>query len=325
MLEGFETNNVFVNSMRMEVLASYEGFEPPVSSEAALEEMRSIITTDQPCTPEDIELLELQEQCWEQLQRDSAYGALGKIFEEIFQGSYSEAYWQLSGPEKAKILSLAAMASRPGSHTDWILIELLKNGDVNTLPVFRHFATRLDPDTSVPQDMIGAFVAAIRGCARWSEAPPVYSDTSSKDHLAWGAVGEILFWTLRASGTQDSQRRIEDLWRFVQTECAMALPEIIHNLEHSQWRFDKESPPVDLVEIFPNQVRPILHEAVPNRRVLTSLFRHGGSFDSRVFQNVISDLGRIGDADSVIALKEILEDPEWGKFAVSAVRAISSK
>ena len=36
-------------------------------------------------------------------------------------------------------------------------------------------------------------------------------------------------------------------------------------------------------------------------------------------------IGRIGDADSVIALKEILEDPEWGKFAVSAVRAISSK
>jgi hypothetical protein len=173
--------------------------------------------------------------------------------------------------------------------------------------------------------MIGAFVAAVRGCARWSEAPPVYSDTSSKDHLAWGAVGEILFWTLRASGTQDSQRRIEDLWLFVQTECAMALPEIIHNLEQSQWRFDKESPPVDLIEIFPNQVRPILHEAIPNRRALTSLFRHGGSFDSRVFQNVISDLGRIGDANSVIALKEILEDQEWGKFAVSAVRAISSK
>jgi Nuclease-related domain len=324
-LEGFETNNVFVNSMRMEVLASYEGFEPPVSSESALEEMRSIITTDQPSTPEDIELLELQEQSWEQFQRDRAYGALGKIFEDIFQGSYSEAYWQLSGPEKAKILSLAAMASRPGFHTGWILIELLKNGDVNALPVFRYFASRLDPDTSVPQDMIGAFIAAVRGCARWSEAPPVYSDRSSKDHLAWGAVGEIMFWTLRASGTQDSRRRIEDLWRFVQTECVMALPEILHNLEHSQWRFDKESPPIDLVEIFPDRVRPLLHEAIPNRRALSSLFRHGGSFDSRVFQNVISDLGRIGDADSITALKEILEDPEWGTFAVSAVRAISSK
>jgi len=324
-LEGFETNNMFVNSLRMEVLATYEGFEPPVSAEAALDEIRSIIAIDHPSSLEDLELLELQEQSWEQFRRDRAYGALGRIFEDIFQGSYSEAYWQLSAPEKAKILSLAAMASRPGFHTDWILIELLKNGDANALPVFRHFASQLDSDTSVPQDMIGAFIAGVRGSARWSETPPVYSDTSSKDHLAWAAVGEILFWTLRASGSQDSRSRIADLWKILQRECAMALPDILHNLQHSQWRFDEESPPIDLVEIFSGQVRPILHEAIPNRRVLTSIFRHGGSFDSCVFQNVISDLGRIGNADSINALNEILEDSEWGRFAVAAVHAIRAK
>jgi hypothetical protein len=323
-LEGFKTNNVFVDGLRMEVLATYEGFDPPVSSEAALDEMMSIIATDQPPSPEDLELLEPQ-QTWEQFQRDRAYGALGKIFEDIFQGSYSEAFWQLSAPEKAKILSLAAMASRPGFHTDWILIELLKNGDGEALPVFRHFASQLDPDTSGPQDMIRAFLAGVRGCARWSETPSVYSDTSSRDHLAWGAIGEILFWTLRASDSRDSRKRIEDLWRFVQNECAMALPDILHNLAHSQWRFDKDLPSVDLVELFPNEIRPILHEAIPHRLVLSSLFRHGGSFDRSVFQNVLADLGRIGNADSITALNVILEDPECGKFAVAAVRAIRSR
>jgi hypothetical protein len=323
-LEGFKTNNVFVDGLRMEVLAAYEGFEPPVSSEAALDEMMSIIATDQPPSPEDLELLEPQ-QTWEQFQRDRAYGALGKIFEDIFQGSYSEAFWQLSAPEKAKILSLAAMASRPGFHTDWILIELLKNGDGEALPVFRHFASRLDPDTSCAQDMIRAFLAGVRGCARWSETPPDYSDTSSRDHLAWGAIGGILFRTLHASDSQDSRKRIEDLWRFVQSECAMALPDILHNLAHSQWRFDQDLPSVDLVELFPDEIRPILHEAIPNRRVLTSLFRHGGSFDRSVFQNVLANLGRIGNTDSITALNVILEDPEWGKFAVAAVRAIRSR
>jgi hypothetical protein len=324
-LEGFETNNVFVDGLRMEVLATYEGFEPPISSETALDEMRSIIATDRPASPEDLELLELQQQSWEQFQRDRAYGALGKIFEDIFQGSYSDAYWQLSAPEKAKILSLAAMASRPGFHTDWIVIELLKNGDAGALPVFRHFASRLDPDTSVPQDMIGAFIAGVRGCARWSGTPPVYSDTTSRDHLAWGAIEEILFWALRASGSQESREKIEGLWRFIQNECAMALPDILHNLEHSQWRFDKELPPIDLVELFPDQIRPILDEAIPHRRALSSLFRHGGSSDRSVFQNALADLGQIGNADSITALKEILEDSEWGKFAVAAVRAIRSK
>jgi hypothetical protein len=323
-LNGFETKNIFINSMVVEVLAMYEGFEPPVSPDAALEEISSIVDTDQPPSPEDLKLLEPQ-QTWEQFQRDRAYDALGKIFEDIFQGSYFSAYSQLSVPEKARILSLAAMASRPGFHTDWILIELLNHGDANALPVFRHFASRLDRDTSVPQDMIGAYLAGVRGCARWSEAPPVYLDTSSKDHLAWGAVGEILFWTLRALESQDSRRRIEDLWHILRKECAMALPDILHNLQHSQWRFDKGSPPIDLVEICPDQVRPILHEAIPNRRGLTSLFRHGGSVDSRVFQNVISDLGRIGDEASITALNQILDDSEWGRFAVAAVHAIRAK
>jgi hypothetical protein len=323
-LRSFETKNIFINSMLVEVLAAYECFEPPVSPDAALEEMSSIIDTDRPPNPEDLELLESQ-QTWEQFQRDRAYGALGKIFEDIFQGSYFQAYSQLSEPEKARILSLAALASRPGFHTDWILIELLNHGDANALPVFRHFASRLDPDTSVPQDMISAYLSAVRACARWSEAPPVYFDSSSKDHLAWGTVGEILFWTLRASESQDSRTRIEDLWHILREECAMALPDILHNLQHSQWRFEKESPAVDLVKVFPDQVRPILHEAIPNRRGLTSLFHHGGSIDSRVFQNVISDLGRIGDAASITVLDQILDDSEWGRFAVAAVHAIRAR
>jgi hypothetical protein len=323
-LKGFETKNIFISRMLVEVLAAYGCFEPPVCPDAAIEEMSSIIDTGRPPRPEDLELLEPQ-QTWEQFQRDRAYGALGKIFEDIFQGSYFQAYSQLSVSEKARILSLAAMGSRPGFHTDWILIELLNHGDANALPVFRHFASRLEPDTSVPQDMIAAYLAAVRGCARWSEAPPVYFDGSSKDHLAWGTVGEILFWTLRASESQVSRTRIEDLWHILREECAMALPDILHNLKHSQWRFEKESPAVDLVKVFPDQVRPILHEAIPNRRGLTSLFHHGGSIDSRVVQNVISDLGRIGDAASITVLDQILDDSEWGPFAVAAVHAIRAR
>lgn len=323
-LNSFETKNMFISSMLVEVLAAYECFEPPVSPDAALEEMISIIDTDRPPSPDDLALLEPQ-QTWEQFQRDRAYDALGKIFEDVFQGSYSQAYSQLPVTEKARVLSLAAMASRPGLYTDWILIELLNHGDANALPVFRHFALRLDPATSFPQDMIAAYLAGVRGCARWSEVPPVYCDTNSKDHLAWGAVGEILFWTLRASESQDYRRRIEDLWHIIREECALAFPDILHNLQHSQWRFDKESLPIDLVAIFRDQVRPILHEAIPNCRGLTSLFRHGGSADPRVFQNVISDLGRIGDAASITALDPILDDSEWGRFAVAAVHAIRAK
>ena len=48
-LQGFETKDVLVNTEILEALAGYEGFEPPVSEDAALTEMRNLIeATDEP-------------------------------------------------------------------------------------------------------------------------------------------------------------------------------------------------------------------------------------------------------------------------------------
>ena len=136
LLQSFETRDPLVNTEILEALAGYDGFDPPVSAGDALTEMRDLVeATDVPTTEQD-ECARLFETTWPQYRRGAAYGVLSKIFEDIFMGAYSQAYSQLSQEQRKKLLELAAMSSRPGSHIGWILWELLPISDAETLPIF---------------------------------------------------------------------------------------------------------------------------------------------------------------------------------------------
>ncbi len=134
MLEGFETDDIVVNSTRLETLASYDGLEPLVSLEWALSQMRSVIAPEAADDPAVVELAELYGNSPSQYLAEQAYGYLGNIFEEIFQGVYWEAYSKLSEEEKRDILCLAAKSRDPSFYAEWILRELFQYGGKQALP-----------------------------------------------------------------------------------------------------------------------------------------------------------------------------------------------
>ena len=156
LLQGFETNDILVNTEILEALAGYDGFEPPVSTEDASTEMRDLIEAGDEPTFEQAETARILETTWPQYRRDAAYGVLGKIFEDIFMGKYFEAYGELPLAQRKKLLELAAMSSHPGSYLDWILWELLAISDAESLFIFHRFAMELDDKTSCTQDVVGA-------------------------------------------------------------------------------------------------------------------------------------------------------------------------
>lgn len=88
LLQSFETKDILVNTEILEALAAYDGFEPPVSAEDALTEMRDLVEAEDEPTAEQAESARLFETTWPQYRRDAAYGVLGKIFEDIFMGKW---------------------------------------------------------------------------------------------------------------------------------------------------------------------------------------------------------------------------------------------
>jgi hypothetical protein len=320
LLQSFETKNVLVNTEILEALAGYDGFDPPVSADDALTEMRDLIeATDDP-TAEQAECACLFETTWPQYRRDAAYGALGKIFEDIFMGAYSEAYRALPDDQRKKLLELAAMTSRPGFHIDWVLWELLAVSDAESIPIFHRFATELDEESACTQEVVGAFLASIRGYARFSDQPPLIREGANTDRLAWAIIGSILFWWMKEAELSGRVGAISAGWQRLSEEMSVCFPDILQKINESQWLHKEHS--INLAHLFPEQIRPLLEAAIRDRKTLTSLFRHGGSADERVLQTVVRTLEEVGNDGSVAVLQDLTEDPTFGKSAVQAIQAV---
>lgn len=320
LLQSFETRDPLVSTEILEALAGYDGFDPPVPADDALTEMRNlVVATDVPTTEQD-ECSRLFETTWPQYRRDAAYGVVSKIFEDIFMGAYSQAYSQLSQEHRKKLLELAAMSSRPGSHIGWIMSELLPISDAGTLPIFHRFATELDDENPVTQDIVAAFLASVRGYSRFNEQPPRVPSGASDDRKAWFTVSSILFWWMKAHNGYGVSENIALSWKVLSEELSFCFPDILQKINESQWHNKDHF--INLASIFPEQVRPLLETALRNRKSLTSLFHHGGSSDERVLQTVIQTLEVIGNENSIPSLESLTEDSGFGKQAVQTIHAI---
>jgi hypothetical protein len=173
MLESFHTNDIFVSTSVLEALLAYDGLEPPISADATLSEMRAVIDPDAASDPPIIESASVTGVSVQRFLSDQAYSLLGRIFEDVFQGAYYEAYSELSDEEKGTILNVAANCSTPGFHTGWVLRELLRYGGERAVAVYERFAAGPDRDSFSPQEAAEAFALGVEGCARWGSARPM--------------------------------------------------------------------------------------------------------------------------------------------------------
>jgi hypothetical protein len=320
LLQSFETNDILVNTELLEALAAYDGYDRPVSTESAYQEMIELIEASDEPTPAQKEMADAYTTTWARYRRDAAEGCLGKIFESVFQNAYYEAYEMLTGAQKKSILELAAMAERYGFNAGWILGRLLPLSDTSTIPVFLRCITEIDARTSVPQETVGAFLLAIRGFARFHDSPPEVPDSAAGDKRAWGVIASVLFWWLQGV---DGRDEIAKGWETMSSELMLCVPDILQKIGESQWHLEGE--PIQLEKTFPEFLRPILEFCVQRTTEFTSLFNYGGSRDNRVVEKVIHTLEKIGNRKSIAALNSISEHAIYGRDAINAIQSIRSR
>jgi hypothetical protein len=322
MLGSFETDDIGVNTALLEALACYGGLDLPVSLETAVSEMKSVITLNATTDPAVIQIAELCEVSPDQYIADQAYSHLSRIFEDVFQGVYFDAYSELSEEEKGNILCLAAKASKPGFHTGWVLRELFQHAREHGLPVYEHFAMGVDGESFSPQESVAAFALGVEGCARWGGALPPYQQDQTPEKRAWQTVGEILLLVLRGDLRP---ALLNQLWARFTGPVALSAADVFYQLNHSQWRVGDRLCAVDLVVTFAQEVRPILEHCLEHREHLPSIFRHVGSRDPSVIRFLIHSLGAIGDSKSLPKLTSLADDTKFGRDALSAIVALQKR
>jgi hypothetical protein len=318
-LESFDSNNIMLNTALIETLSAYDFVEPPVSVEAALDEMKAVIPETAADDPALAERALLGEVSPEQFLADRAYSLLSNIFEDVFQGVYCEAYNSLGKDEKRAILCRAANASRPGMFTDWVLRELLQYGGESALPIYQRFASVPDGQSFCPQESVAAFVLGVYGCAKQGGTLPAFSSDASADVQAWRTIGEILFSCVLNNPVRD------EIWDRLTGPVRVAAADVLYMLQHSQWRAGAEPTAIDLVTRYPEQIRPILDDCLRHRSSLSSIFQYGGSRDPNVLRFVITALGSIGDEGSASILTALADDPSFGRDVIAALESIHSR
>jgi hypothetical protein len=304
------SKNIFLSSTILDTMNMLGALEVLVTPEAALTEMREVLQSAASGA-------ETNELC------QSALGILSNIFEDIFQGAYSDAYTALDPTERVRLLILASRAESTPSNICWILQELIRLDASDALPDFERFAVGVVSDTSFPQESVGAFVLGICGSARFGGPPPRQETACSPDELAWGEIAQVLYRRFQSEAGA-AEPNPDSCWETVRSQAPLAVADVLYQLSHGHYLFEDELKSIDLLSEFPRQVRQLLEFSLENRSQLTSIFMWGGAKDSRLIRFVISSLGRLGAASSLGPLKAVGEDPEFGADAIAAIDKINS-
>lgn len=315
-LDSIEANDLILSSMIVEAQSHFETIEAPVSSDDALAQMRATIEWNVPD--------ELRDAFGDDSQHGMAYSLLSRIFEDVFQGAYWNAYYVLSEDERFQILTLAAGASNRGFHGSWIITELCLLDKIEALPAFRKGATAINLQSSFPQDETAVFVMSLYGFARYAEAPPTRSVPTSALERAWFVIADALFWAFHDEARHAHTRGAEVLAQ-LDGEALLAAASVLSDL-HSA----RSCMILDIknfrafVDVWPEVACKIAMHGITYRDRIGALMKHPAlSRDVPGF--LVKTLGEIGDASAIPVLRSAMDDALIGRASIAAIRAIEAR
>jgi hypothetical protein len=308
----------------LETLAVYDALQLDIDAESAAREMRALI---QPGVFDSDELratAELLQVRPEAFLAGQARSCIDRIFEDVFQGIYWDAYAELSSAEKFDLLTLALSdGDRDGMFLEWMLRELINQGDPRAVTTCRRFALEVQAGSSFPQAATAAYVLGIEGCARWDEVPVERPPTSEPVQVAWYTLGDILFWLHKdKSAHRDT---IASLWQRFDGPALIAAGDVLFQVSKSSWFLSSAIDDLDLAVLFPSDVKRIVEGCLGHEGILPSVFSFPTVFDERLVTFLIKTLGRCGDSGSLSILKVYAEIERFGSGAIDAIESIQQR
>jgi Nuclease-related domain len=330
LLERLPTNNPMRNTVILETLAAFGFLEPPVTIEEALEEIQSVINPDKAALDEFLAVARewKVEYTSDELLNQRADAIVGKMFEDVFLGTYYEAFEQLTPADQARLLSRAALVDQTGIFSDWTLLRLVELGDECAIPAFVRRATHIETDTVSKDDAASAYFVAIIGCAQFFDLPPQLETLATPNELAWQAVGELLFWHCKHGiDLVELTERAEAVWMKLETELQLAaIDPLAHLARCDARRSGARDTIAGFFEANTERMRSLLEHALVNRERLTTIFERTGAWATWEFVDfVIGQLGSTGTDESLALLRRYVDDPAIGNAVMDAIHSIERR
>ncbi len=323
-LERFDKSDPVVNTTLLEILGCYGAIDPLVPHEIALHELRRLVAPDAEFEAEITKRLGQQGNSdRDAIIAEFAYSSIARIFEGVFQGVYSDAYESLTYDEKVQVLCAAGMRREGfGFATDWILAELARLRDPRSLPVFLKFGATFNLKNPFVHESVSSYIISMIACANFLKEPPEHYGADTAIERAWYLVGCICFWNARLEiDSGAAVQKIRELWTEARGSLAPAMPDVLYHVTGTLMT-EMLSRSVNLVSIYPNEVRGVLEEALNRRDEISTLIGRAESFKNERIKSTIELLGKIGSDSTVLLLQKLVDHRKFGYSAVDSIREI---
>jgi hypothetical protein len=256
--------------------------------------------------------------------RTLAYEVVASQFEHIIAAPYVEAIGSLPSGQRTALYTLASLGSPTyGAWNDVLLLDLAGSGDRTALPALQRWATRLDSNNPVVQEVVTCYVLAIQGCAQFMTEPPELADSQDGDRAAWGCYGAIIFWMNKPGlTTAESRDKALPYWEQLNSALRPAAADPLIRLRTATLAHPGKRTPViqQVLTAFPDEIRPILEWSLQHHTVLTSIFT---GFHEDHLNHIVKMLAVVGNAATADLLHAYIDHLQLGNSVIATIKALT--
>lgn len=298
-IEALSTNNIMLNSARLEALSALGSVQPA--------------NTEQDIAAEIAATLSMR---GDALANKRAYGIVSSQFESDIVGPYYEVVSTLPPEQRLQLLAMALDGCEYGWTTDTFILDEIKDLAVPEVrDAVSRYVARFNPDESFsPQEAMHATMRAITLLTR--AGLPVPESSGGTRDPAWQSAMELMS---AAAGNDDGV--FADMWERFAAEHHDSVASFVGKLKGVR-RMNEGGALLERLEgAMPQVAVDALVDALEHPARVHSI--GGRDFDLR--RDVVAKLAEVGDRRAAGVLRRFSDDPEIGREAAEAVRAIEAR
>jgi hypothetical protein len=298
-IEAMSTDDIMLNSARLEALGALGGVQPANTKEDIAAEIEATLSMK-----------------GDPLADKRAYGIISSQFESEIVGPYYEVVSTLPPEKRLQLLAMALDGCEYGWTTDAFILDEIKD---LTVPEVREavgrYVARFGPEECMsPHFSMQATMRAITLLAR--AGLPVPESSVGERDPAWQSAMELMS---AAAGEDDEL--LADAWERFALEHPDSVASFVGKLTSVRRMSEGGALLQRLEGAMPQAAIDALVDALEHPDRIHSI----GGRDFHPRRDIVARLTEIGNRRAAEALRRFADDPEIGREATEAVRAIEGR
>jgi hypothetical protein len=298
-IANLSTDNLMLNSARLEALGALGGVQPTATEEDIAAEIEATLAAK-----------------GDPLADKRAYGIISNQFENEIVGPYYEVVSTLPSEKRLQLFAMALDGCEYGWTTDAFILDEIKGLEVPEVrDAVGRYVARFSPGETLSPHF--SMQATMRAIALLSQAGlPIPEPTAGERDPAWQSAMELV-----GVAAGDDEEALADAWQSFAIAHPNAVASFVGKLQAIRRMNEGGALLERLLDAMPQAAIDALVAVLEDPDRVHSI----GGRDFHLRPPIVARLAEVGDQRAADALRRFVDDAEIGEAATAAVRAIEAR